>query len=364
MIGPELHGEDFSEATWKSEHEQKRKLGRPRKINPESLSRAVKELQFVLEMNWGIVGWLLLQAKTLSDVRNAFAKIVTQNCGYLEPFRYEQSRKTTPSELRALRKRVAELEERHTRDFVRWQSAREALDRASDVRATDHIPVIRGQIQTIFYDLAFKSQEAQSLEQASRMDFESFRTQLKESEAHFAQTEILRFIESNRRQFSPLSVARAMAGIPHVTARVSCELCTKYEIKLSHGIEFEMFRAIERILQVQMCDPGRSIDGMREHLLNSLKSDLPYATQLRKNWHFLEMAIRSAAHDTTAQPASLAFRIFADYSRTSRSHSGVDAVLAGANRLLKDGDDPELERGPYWRTPQQSHTRRGASPKK
>ena len=348
MIGPELTGEDFSELTWESVHEQKRKPGRPREIDPESLSRAVNELQFVLEQNWGAVGWLLREAKSISDVRNAFAEIVHESCGYLEPFRDNLTRKTTSNELRALRKRVVELQERHRRDYARCQSAREAFDQASKARATDSDPVKQAQIQPILPDLEYKSQEADSLEQKSRMELESLRTQLKEREAYFAQAEILRFIESNRRQFTPRNVACAMAGLPNVTSRASCEQCEKDGINPSHGIDFEMFQTIERTVPEPILDLGRSIDAMRECLLDGPHSNLAHAVLLRKNWYFLELAIRSAARNTGAQRGSLIFRIFAEYIRTSTLRSAVEAVLAQTNRLLKDGEEPESELGLSW----------------
>lgn len=345
MIGPELTGEDFSDLTWESEHEQNRKPGRPREIDPESLSRAVNALQFVVEQNWGEVGWLLREAKSISDVRNAFAKIVHQSCGYLEPFTGDQTRETNPNELRALRKRVADLQERHRRDYARRQSARGVFDRASEAIATDSDPEKQVQIGEILSDLGYKSHEADSLEQASRMKLESLRTQLKESEAYFAQAEILRFLESGRRKFTPLKVSCAMAGLPHVTARVSCELCTKHGINPPHGAAFEMFRTIERVVPEPIRNFGCSIGAMREHLLSGPHSDSPHAAQLRKNWYFLESAIRSAARETDAPCGSLAFRIFAEYSRTSTSHSAAEAVLAKSNELLKIGQEPDLEQG-------------------
>jgi hypothetical protein len=363
LIGPELPGEDFSQLTGESEREQKRKPGRPREIDPESLGRAVNDLQFVLEQNWGEVGWLLRESKSISDVRNAFAKIVHQNCGYLEPFRDSRTRKTTSKELRELRKKVAESQERHHRNYARRQSAREDFDRASEARVSDSDPVKQAQIQAILSDLAFKCQEAESLEHTSRMGLESLRTQLKERQAYFAQTEILGFLESNRRQFTPRNVACAMAGLPHVTARVSCEQCAKYGINPLHGMAFEMFKTIKRMVLEPIPDLRRSIDTMREHLLNGHHIEPAHAAQLRKNWYFLESAIRSAARDTGAERGSLAFRIFAEFSGTSTSHNAVEAVLAQANRLLKDGEEPELERGPSWGPTHKSRVRRGTDSK-
>jgi hypothetical protein len=230
-----------------------------------------------------------------------------------------------------------ELQEQHRRDYARQQSAQEAFDRASEARHSDSDPVRKQELQSIVSDLGYKSQEADSLEQKSRVELESFRSQLKESEAYFAQTEILGFLESNRRKFTPLNIACAMAGLPRVTARVSCERCAKYGINPPHDITFEMFQTIERMVPEPIRDLGRSIDTLRAHLLTGPHNHLAHAVQLRKNWYFLESAVRSAARDTHAQRGSLAFRIFAEFSRTSTSHSDIEAALAQANRLLKDG---------------------------
>jgi hypothetical protein len=222
----------------------------------------------------------------------------------------------------------------------------------------DSDPVKQAQIQALLPDLGSKSQEADSLEQTSRTELESLRNQLRECEAYFAQTEILRFLESNRRRFTPLNVAFAMAGLPQVTARVSCEQCAQYGINPSHGIAYDVFQTIERMVPESIPDLVGSIKGLREHLLKGPQSDLPHAAELRMNWYFVESAIQSAVRDKGAQRGSLAFRIFAEYSRTRTAHSAADAVLVQANQLLKDVEDPKLARGPHW-TPARTHRAKG-----
>ena len=152
---------------------------------------------------------------------------------------------------------MVELLERRRRDYARCKSAQEDFDRASRARATGSDPVKQAQIQGILPDLGYKFREADSLEQKSRMELESLRTQLTESEAHFAQAEIFRFIESNRRKFTPVKIACAMAGLPHITARVSCELCAQFGIKSSHGVAFEIFQIIERMVREPIRDPPK-----------------------------------------------------------------------------------------------------------
>jgi hypothetical protein len=106
-----------------------------------------------------------------------------------------------------------------------------------------------------------------------------------------------------------------------------------------------MFQTIERMVPEPISDLRRSIDTLMGYLCNGPHKNLAYAQLLRDNWYFLESAIRSAARDTHAQRGSLAFRIFAEYSRTSGSQSNADAALAQANRLLIDGEEAEFEGG-------------------
>ena len=78
----------------------------------------------------------------------------------------------------------------------------------------------------------------------------------------------------------------------------------------------------------------------------TVKSPLDRPT--RASWK----AIKTQADGILARHSgSLAFRIFADYSRFSTSQSAAEAVLAQAARLLKDDENPEMEHGLSWGTP-------------
>lgn len=337
---PELAGEDFSLPPLQTEDSQHRRRGRPSEIGPETLRRNVIELQFVLEENWGVVGWLLLQAKNISDVQAAFRKIVNPRCGLLEPFTDSLTLETTPAELRQLRKREEEASERYRRNFKRRRFVKEKFERVFRAETDESDPVKRVQLQMIRGGLAHDYEEAESLQQSSFAEWNSLRAERRQREAHFAQSEILRFIQSTRREFTPLNVARAMAGLPFNTARISCERCTRHDIDLPHGLAFQIFQAIESVLQEPISDLGGSIDSMRDRLLKGRGNKLPAAAELRRNWYFLESAIRSAARDVVAPRGSIVYRVFAKYCTTSTSHSVTEATLAEAQRLLKDGEDP------------------------
>jgi hypothetical protein len=331
-MGPELGGEDFSVHASEIDSSNKSKPGRRSGIDAETLLRDVIELQFVLEQNWGEVGWLLKQSKTEADVRTAFTKIVNPRCNLLEPFTRDHTL-STETNLRELRKKTEELGDRHRQLYLDCQHARCACEQASSALADESDSLKRAQIQALHATFARKYEEVALLESRSRADWPALRSELEECEAHFVQSEILTHIRSDRRRFTPLNVARAMAGLPLVTARVSIERCTELGINPPNGIAFEMFRLIERVLKEPVLDLGRAIDCLRTHLVNGPERHLSHAAELRKNWYFLETAIRSAARKTSAPHGSFAFRVFAEYSKVSASHSAVEALLANAHRL-------------------------------
>lgn len=347
-MGLELPGEDFSDPPFQTQRSGQRKRGRPSEVDPEMLGRNVAELQFALEQNWGVVGWLLWQAETIPEVQAAFRSVVNPVCRLLEPFTGDRTLQTTAVELRKLRKRAVDARVRYRREYVMCRDAEEKCERAFQAWGAESDPVKRAQIQAIRQSLARDYDEADRLETNSRRECDSFEAELKEREAYFAQSEILNFIQSNRRQFTPLNIACAMAGLPLVTARVSCEQCAKHGIDPLPGMAFDVFRTIQRTLQEPIRDLGDSIDSLRKHLLSGSENELPHSAELCNNWYFLESAIRSAARDTRAPFGSLAFRVFAEYSRAITSHTLAEAVLAQAQRLLLNGEDLGLQRGPQW----------------
>ena len=127
-----------------------------------------------------------------------------------------------------------------------------------------------------------------------------------------------------------------MAGMPLLSARVSCERCSQADNDLVDGVAFQMFQAIERVVKEPIDDLGSSIEAMRNHLLSAAWKKFPHAAELRKNWYFLECAIRFAARDSNAPRGSLPFRIFAEYSARSTTQVGSDSVIAEAKKLLTD----------------------------
>ena len=95
---------------------------------------------------------------------------------------------------------------------------------------------------------------------------------------------------------------------------------------------------------------------MREYLLTLRKDPPAHVAELRRNWYYLESAIRFAARDTRAQLDSLPFRILAEYTRAVTSQRASDLVLANGQKLVP-GDYEAPQSGPDFGPPRKHRPR-------
>jgi hypothetical protein len=99
-------------------------------------------------------------------------------------------------------------------------------------------------------------------------------------EAHFAQTELLQFLLSERYVFTPLNVANAAAGLPHMSWRNSFRLCLRGACSPETSINYLIFEAVRMTLERttptsadeavneirQQISKGRQFERVREYL--------------------------------------------------------------------------------------------------
>lgn len=102
--------------------------GRPREIEDDALRRALTDLQFVLEQNWGLIGWELQQATTQADIRAAFSAITGFNCPRLDVFRRRPTQRTTSSSLRKLRRELANVQAESRKTYAEVMQSQESAE--------------------------------------------------------------------------------------------------------------------------------------------------------------------------------------------------------------------------------------------
>jgi hypothetical protein len=139
-----------------------------------------------------------------------------------------------------------------------------------------------------------------------------------------------------------------MAGMPYLSARVSCERIWKLKPQHTKGfayLVFQVFRANFSESTRSLTDAIRTI---REYLLAQNRAKSGHVKELRKNWYFVELAIRSSLKEPRGPRGTLPFRIFAAYTDLLQHQRRGDQVLAETKRLILEGERPELEGLPHW----------------
>ncbi len=312
--------------------EEKLGRGRPREIEDDALRRMLIELQFVLELNWGLIGWELHQAKTLGDIRAAFNAIKGINCPKLDLFRQHPTQRTTPAALRQLRKEMAHSQNTCRHTYAAYISSRESVERASQafVLASDEATLTS--FQHLQADLAKRHEATDAALEGSKARSRELQSKLDQQEAWFAQSQLGSFIHSARWEYTPLNVAMAMAGMPRLSARVSCERCSGLKGTFKHGLTYQMFQAVEAVFAHP---PVAAIEGpeqMRTYLIDPRRRKQIHIAELRKNWYFLKCAIESTRASELPRGA-LPYRIFAAYQRRFHVQTQSDILFARVSRL-------------------------------
>ena len=298
------------------------------------LRRALAELQFVLEQSWGLIGWELKHVRTLGDIRAVFSAVTGFNGPRLDLFRKHPTERTTPAALRLLREELADALDENRKAYAAFMQSKEAAERASQVLAGAQDEKSRQSVQSLKAAFGRKYEEASAALEIYGARIHELQSKLDRQEAYFAQSQLLDFIQSGRREFTPLNIAMAMAGIPLLTARVSCERCSALNPGVEPGHAFQMFQAVEGVFARQPGDMDDSIERMRAYLLAFKTEQLPpHIAELRNNWYFLESAIVAAYRVSKPRSSALPYSIFAEYKRRLECQSQMDVLLAQENRL-------------------------------
>lgn len=311
---------------------------------------AAREFQNVLEQNWGLMGERLRFAKSVQDIREAFNRVQRTQCSRLELFTRSETRDSDSNTLRKLRKQLQQTRDEIYKATVAQRYARDWHERAHADWSHEQDEQRKRELESACSNWRWRSQDADRNTDQLKADLDHLEQELRESEAYFAQAEVLAFIRKDkRREFMPFNVAAAMAGMPYLTARVSCERVWKQKPQFTKGHAFQVFQVFNTNFSES---PTNSLDGavqkVREYLLMENRAKSGPVKELRKNWYFVELAIRHALQNPKGPRGSLPFRMFAAYTERFHHQKRGDQVLAETKRLVLDDERPELEGLPNW----------------
>ena len=245
--------------------------GRPTALNAAELRQRRDQLHGIFAAHWPIVGWNLQRARRPLHITDALRPLASLNHPTIEMLlldsfkmpmtdgfpQFRQERKRLYSQLQEARKRLSEAN-------TKVMEARSAFEEAHNwfAVARDSYTLARKKKKPT--DSFRKEREKWSrrcesvLTELSRREknlieytekIGGIEKEIKKMEAHFAQTELLRFVLSERYVFAPLNFANAAAGLPHLGWRRSFLLCSRIECPAETSINYLIFEAVKIILE-------------------------------------------------------------------------------------------------------------------
>jgi hypothetical protein len=163
----------------------------------------------------------------------------------------------------------------------------------------------------------------------------SLEGRIKDLEGSFAREELVRFIKSKRYELTPLHIANAVAGIPHMGWRQSMRRTSISPSRIADGRPYQIFKAIRYLVETSTMGTTEGlVKGFRDGIRSSLRSRYKLAREeLAKNWFYLERAIHQSLR-AKAQRKTLPFEMTKRYFNNIRSLSHVDMVLAEQARII------------------------------
>jgi hypothetical protein len=328
----ELVGEERFESLLTGFSKAKRGRGRPEDIADEKLLRNLADLNFVLEQSWGLIGWHLSKAKAIVDIRSALNRITEFEYPALDVFRRVDTKAATTKSLRKLQRDLSGVLCQCRTDYEARESAREIYENALGATAVKSDQKIRKQILPILPKLSAEFENAKEKHKSSQLLANDLASQLDGRRAVYAQTELLRFIRSGRYAFTPLSLAKGMAGLPYISARVSSQRCALLSQIPRPGLYFRIFQMIESVFSTPIPALDDGIIRIKALVLSKKKS-LPHIAKIRKNWYFLISAIQTVYREGPHPRGSVHYLIYSEYLRRFSLQRQSDIVLAEINKL-------------------------------
>ena len=311
-----------------------RKKGRPREVEDETLRRGLVEANLILEQNWGLVGWPLITASTVADIRAAFNLVTGFQYPILDLYRFEPTEHTTHAKLRELRHRLTEARQQTRESYLAMMAAKESLDRVSIGLSSAPDDVSRMKIRSLESETAVAYQNDSATYERDAENQADLIAKLDRQEAYFAQSQVLELLQSKRCETTPLSVAMGMAGLPYVTSRISYDRCSSLRDRPKPGLAFEVFQMFQRVFAHSALTMDEGVERLKELALRGpSKKTPPLQAELRSNWYFVECAVHSVFKARQSGSAEIPYRLLAEYQRRKGMQSQFDVLMNQAKTL-------------------------------
>jgi hypothetical protein len=318
-----------------SQQSVSRPRGRRSELSDAELHNRRDQLVQIFEGYWAEIGWELPRCKKTDDLIRIFTPIADPRSWVRDVvilFCLASPEAGSGSTLRKLRRErralgepihTAEAAKRFTEEQLRDVNSALAQVRGTSLRILKQARKMRRKeywkAAQRYLDLSKRERE---------LDL-----RLKGVEASFARQELFRFLKSKRYIPTPIALANAVAGLPHMGWRQSVRRCTNAPCKIANGSRYQIFKAIRYLTAMAKKKTMHAfVASFRERIpLLPSRYQLPKAELVAK-WLYLERAIRQA-YRTKSHFKLLPFEITRQYFKQIQSQTHVDMVLAELFKL-------------------------------
>jgi hypothetical protein len=329
-----------SVVSWPVPPENEGRLGRPSALTNADLLQRRDQLHGIFAAHWPTIGWNC--ARSLSHIGPALRSLTNLKHPTIELLLSNTSGRALPDgahpfqqKRKRLYKDLAEVEDRlsavNTRVIEGEGAFEQALNRfaiARDGYSWARKEGKKKKAKSLLKEREKWSSLCQRVQAELNRHKESLkdcyvelgeiRKKITEIEARFAQTELLQFVLSERYVFTPLNLANAAAGLPHMSWRNSFRLCLRGACSPETSINYLIVEAVNMILE--RTNPTSAEEAATEirDQISKRKQFERVLEYLNKHWPELKDAVRKV-WNSPAQPKSRAFQITALFLETLKA---------------------------------------------
>jgi hypothetical protein len=337
-----VSGKTFTDrvVSWPAPRENDGRLGRPSALANAELLQRRDQLHGIFAAHWPTIGWNLQRARSLSHIGPALCPLADLQHSTIELLVLKASARALPDGVRVLQperkrlyKELAEVENRLNAANTSVMEGEDAFGQAQNrfaiardgysyARKKSKKSKKRGKkkAQSFLKDRQRWSRLCQRVQAELNRRKESLRKchsevseirkKITDIEAHFAQTELLQFVLSERYVCTPLNLANAVAGLPHMSWRNSFRLCLRGACSPEASINYLIVEAVRMALE-------RAAPTSADEAVNEIRRQISKGRQfesvreyLGERWPTLEDAVLkgwSSAVHANARPYKITF---------------------------------------------------------
>lgn len=305
----------------------KKRRGPHTTVSDDQLIRRRASLVTAFEGYWGEIGWELQKCKKETDLINALAPL--SEISFIPEFTsivlQESSGRSSAAELRKVRAELMRVQESCDNMVEKRSRAEELVGRLTTALAQYPDKTRSIEVKQFIGRIEARAWQQQLYELMQQK--EEVLGRLREHEGKFARQEIFLFCNRKRYAMTPLHLANASAGLPHIGWRQSMLRILKLQIAMPEGTDYEIFKAIRFMTKDVKRSSKHSLVAEFYEAIPKLPNRYRAARdELLCESHLLKIALQHALREQPLGRA-LPFEISKQYFRQKRSRTPYDRML-------------------------------------